>query len=254
LPRLLALIVIIAAAAAIARLAVYGSESALSASPLRGYVLLSAFAGGVALAFSRPFLLVLVPFLTVLFGGPEKEGSRAAIYFLGAFALAFVVTISGVPRALATPIHQSEWLFDPAGGVVFLVWGFVSFRDLLLPGPVHPTQLIWGRVVSSGSAGLVGATTGVLMYHELDPTYDSVFFFTANAVAASHAPLTVAVFTTGLGLTYLAAGGAATAAASRARWGRRVLVGGRGLAAIATALIGLAILTRRFGAVRGLLF
>ncbi len=92
------------------------------------------------------------------------------------------------------------------------------------------------------------------MYHELDPAYDSVFFFTANAVAASHAPLTVAVFSTGLGLTYVVAGGAATTMASRARWARRILHGGRMLSGIATALIGVAVLTHRFGAIRAVLF
>jgi hypothetical protein len=84
LPRLLAAMGVIAGAVAVARLAVYGSETALSASPLRGYVLFSAFTGGVALAFSRPFLVVLVAYLTVLFGGLKKEGPAAYGPWLGA--------------------------------------------------------------------------------------------------------------------------------------------------------------------------
>lgn len=254
MPRLLALMVIVAAAATVARVVVYGWEPVPTASSLEGYILLSAFAGGVALAFSRPFLLVLVPFLTVLFGDAKKDGPRAAICFLGAFALAFIVAISGVPRAIATLIYQSEWLVDPAGGVVFLVGGLLSAARLLPPSTTDPTSSVWAGIVGSGPAGVLGATTGGLMYHELDPAYDSVFFFTANAVAASHAPLTVAVFSAGLGLPYVVAGGAATTMASRARWARRILRGGRMLSGIATALIGVAVLTHRFGAIRALLF
>ncbi len=263
MPRLLGQIAGIAAAAAFAWWAVYGLGSVQSGSPLQGYVLFSAFMGGVALAFSRPFLVVLVPYLTVLFGGLKKEGLAAygpwiswgpLGWYLGAFALAFVVTISGVPKTVATPIYRSEWLIDPAGGAVFLAYGFLAVLGLLPPGPAHARSPAWRRVAGSSSAGVLGATAGILMYHGLDPTYDSVFFFTGNAVAASHAPLTVAVFTMGLGLIYLAAGGTAIAVASRARWGLMVFLGGRILAGLATVLIGLLILTGRFGTLRGLLF
>jgi hypothetical protein len=241
--------VTIAAAATVARAAVYGSGSSLG-----GYVLLSAFSGGVALAFSPPFLLVLVPYLAVLFAEPKSAGSAAPKSYLAAFALAFVVAISGLPSAVATPIHRSESLVDLVGGAIFLVWGLLAALGFVPGGVVPPATPVWGRVAGAESAAALGASTGALMYHELDPVYDSVFFFTANAVAASHAPLTVAVFTTGLGLIYLAAGSTATAMTSRVGWGRRVLAWGRPLLGIATTLIGVAILTRRFGAVRTLLF
>lgn len=263
MPRLLGQIVGIAAAAAFACWAVYGLGSVQSGSPLQGYVLFSAFMGGVALAFSRPFLVVLVPYLTVLFGGLKKEGLAAygpwiswgpLGWYLGAFALAFVVTISGVPKTVATPIYRSEWLIDPVGGLVFLTWGLLAVLGLLPPSPAHASSSAWRGVAGSGSAGVLGATAGILMYHEIDPTYDSVFFFTANAVAASHAPVTVAVFATGMGLVDLAAAGVITAMASRARRAHRILLGARTLSAVATALLGFAILTRKFGALRGLLF
>jgi cytochrome c biogenesis protein CcdA len=251
---LLIFMAIIAAAAIGARAAVEGRETALSASPLRGRVLLSAFTGGVALALSRPFLSVLATYLVVLFGNLKEEGlaSRRRIdwgppgCYLGAFALAFVVTISGFPSALATPIHRSEPLVDYAAGAVFVVWGLVSLLGLLSPGPATS---VWRRVTGAGSAGVLGATTGAFIYHEVDPTYDSVFFLTANAVAVSHAPLTVAVFTTGLGLIYLAVGVVAVETASLARLDRKALLKVRTLCGVAAALIGLAILTQRFGAV-----
>jgi hypothetical protein len=254
----------IAVAAAGARWAVYGLGSVQSGSPLQGYVLFSAFTGGVALAFSLPFLLVVVPCLTVLsLRRPTEVGSSAfgervnwgpLEFYLAVFAPAFVVTISGFPTALATPIYRSEWLIDPTGGALFLFWGGGVVMGLLPGEPGRSPSPVWRRVVSQGPAGVLGASTGALMYHELDPAYDSVFFFTANAVAASHAPLTVAVFTIGLGLTYMAAGSVATAVASRARWGLMVLLVGRILSGIATVTIGLLVLTDRFGAIRGLLY
>ena len=152
-----------------------------------------------------------LPYVTVLFSGRTTEWASSALYF-AAFAAAFVLTISGVPAASATPTRHS----------IFAV--------------------------------ALGGSTGALMYHELDPAYDSVFFATGNAVAASHAPATVVLFTTGLGVAYLAAGGAVRALVARQRWGRRGAVGGRALAGVATALLGLAILTGRFRVVRGLLF
>jgi cytochrome c-type biogenesis protein len=231
---------------------------------LRGFVRLSAFTGGVALAFSLPFLLVLVPYLTILFGNLKKDGptsSRRWIswgplgWYLGAFALAFVVTISGFPGAIATQIQRSEWLVNSGGGVIFLVWGLLVLLGLLPLGPDRHPPSVWRTVAGSGSAGVLGAATGAAFYHALDPVYDSVFFLTANAVAASHAPLTVAVFAAGLGLTYLATGILITAEmASQARWARGILLAGRMLPGIAVALIGLAILTQRFGTIRGLLF
>jgi hypothetical protein len=251
--RSLALLIGVAIAAVIAWWAVYGSEP--SVSPLRGYVLLSALAGGIALAFSRPFLLVLVPYLTLLFRSRENErlmtserGSawRPLGFYIGAFAIVFVVTISGFPKVIAAPVYQSERLVHPVGGAVLLVWGLCMILGLPLPS-------VWRRVIGSG-AGILGATTGVLMYHVLDPTYDSVFFSTGNAIAASHAPITVALFTAGLGAVYLAVGGLSAAVALRARWGRSLLQGGRILSGLATALIGLAIVTGQFGAIRNLLF
>lgn len=238
------------AAAVVAAVAVYGSRSG---SPLEGSVLLAALAGGAALAFTRSFLLVSIPYAAVLFGGRTTEWAPSALY-LAAFAVAFVVTISGVPAAIATPIHRSEWLVDPIGGVILVVAGLLALVDGAASAAAHRRESVARRVRHWIFAVALGGSTGALMYHELDPAYDSVFFATGNAVAASHAPATVVLFTTGLGVAYLAAGGAVRALVARQRWGHRVALGGRALAGIATALLGLAILTGRFRVVRGLLF
>lgn len=252
--RVLTLALILGGAVAVARGVVYGSGSGPAASPLEGWVLLSAFTGGVALAFSGPFLLVLAPFLTVVSGEVYRGVRVLAGIFVGAFALAFLVTISGVPGVVARPIHESERLIDPLGGLLFLVGGLLSFAGVFPVGPVRSSPSPWRRALRSFSAAILGATAGTLMYHELDPADDSVFSATANAVAISHAPFTVAVFTAGLGLTYLAAGSLTTAWASRASWGERLVLGGRMLSGIVTALIGAALLANRFGAIRALLF
>ncbi len=259
---LLVLTTVIAGAVATAAAVVYGPSPAASASPLRDNVLLSAFVGGLALAFSRPFLLVSVPFLTVLFraasaarvvgSGPRAEWAPPITY-VTAFALTFVVTISGAPGAIATAIHRSESIVDPAGGVVFFIAGVVTVLGLGSRDPADSSAPTWRRGVDVGYGGALGAMAGAVMYHALDPAYDSVFFSTANAVAASHVPATVALFTFGLGITYLAAGMVVMGLIARTRRRRGALSGGRALSGAATALIGLALLTGRFDAIRGLL-
>lgn len=259
---LLVLTIVIAVAVGTAAAVVYGPGPAPSASPLRDNVLLSAFIGGVALAFSRPFLLVSVPFLTVLFRATKTEPALRSgpgadwappITYITTFALTFVVTISGAPGAIATPIHRSDAILDPAGGVVFLVAGVVTVLGLGSQDAANSSAPTWRRGVHVGYGGVLGAMAGAVMYHELDPAYDSVFFATANAVAASHAPATVALFTLGLGITHLAAGMVAIGLIARTRRSRGALAGGRALSGAATALIGLALLSGRFGAIRGLL-
>lgn len=263
LARFVVLAVVIAGGAGLAHWFIYGSELAPSDSPLRGYVLLSAFTGGVALAFSRPFLVVLVPYLTILFNNLKKEPSAAfgrrvgwtpLVWYLGAFALVFTVTISGFPKPVATLIYRLEWLIDRAGGAIFFAWGLVVALGLISL-PTRASSSIRGWIWGPGSAGILGTTTGLLMYHELDPAYDSVFFSTANAVAASHTPITVVLFTLALGFTYLGASSLLAAAiVSWARWAPRAHFWGRTLSGFATALIGAGILADQFGSIRALLF
>lgn len=259
MPRWLVSGSLVAAAALVAHGLVYRWEPLLSGPPLRGHVWLSGLLGGVGLAFSRPFLLVLVGFLTVLFhalrGSPAPGRCRccgALGGYLGAFALAFVATISGTPAALAAAIYQSEWTIHRVSGVILLVWWPAWHLGRL---PVRSRASVWARVLEMGCASILGAAIGALLYHELDPVYDSVFFATSNAVAASHAPITTTLFAAGLGLTYLGVGGTVLAPmVAGTSWGRGLVLGGRTLTGLATALVGLAVLSDRFGTVRALLF
>ena len=73
---------------------------------------------------------------------------------------------------------------------------------------------------------------GLVRYHELDPSFDSVFFATGNAVASSHAPLTVAVFSTALSVLHF------VVAATASRWR---LPAARALAGAGTVVLGAAV-------------
>lgn len=241
----LIVLVTIGAVTAAANSAVYGRPPA---SVLEGSVLLVALVGGTALAFSRPFLLVAIPYLSVLLGG-RTAGWPSALYPT-VFALTFVIAISGVPAALATPIHRSEWLVDPIGSLVLVAAGLYALAGGSPSAPVRRHESGWRRADRWLVPGLLGAAVGALMYHELDPAYDSVFFATGNAVAASHAPVTVALFTAGLGLAYVASGSALRGLLGCQPWADAAV---RALAGVATALLGVAILIGGFRIVRGLL-
>ncbi len=220
--------------------------------PLQGYVGLAALAGGAALAFTRPLLLVLAPYLTVLLEGRGPELRGPVLYLVG-FASAFIVTIGGMPKAIAAAIYGAERVVDVVGGLIFLLLGVLAVIRAWRFDLSWPRGAKGRGILRWTSAAALGLTTGALMYHELDPTYDSVFFATANAKAASHAPITVALFTTALGSVYLVAGGAARALVAKTRAGDTILRAGQFAAALATALLGLALLTGRFSTVRWLL-
>lgn len=50
---------------------------------------------------------------------------------------------------------------------------------------------------------ILGFVAGLLLFHHLDPFYDSVFFFTRRVGAFSHHPLSVGFFGLGLSAMYL---------------------------------------------------
>lgn len=200
------------------------------AGALQGRVLVTGVLGGWALAFTRPLLLfVLIPFATVLWlrtsrHPPHDPGwpQLPPALFLAGLSLTFSIAISGAPDPVARAIYRAHSVIEVAVGAVLAVWGaLVAVR---VPAPVEAR--------SGWLAAALGVATGLLFYHELDPSYDSVFFATGNAVASSHAPLTVAVFSTALSVLYLAA------AAQALRWRSPA---GRTLAGTGTALLGVAV-------------
>ncbi len=199
-------------------------------SVLRGRVLVAGFVGGWALAFTRPlFLLLLIPFATVVSlrargraaFTPRRPWLPPALFLIG-FSLTFVVAISGAPDLVARVIYRAHSLIELAVGGLLVLWGALV--------AVRVPALVEAR--SGWFAAGLGVATGLLFYHELDPSYDSVFFATGNAVASSHAPLTVAAFSTALSVLYF------VVAAQAARWR---LSAGRTLAGAATALVGVAV-------------
>lgn len=199
-------------------------------SLLQGRVLVAGFVGGWALAFTRPLLLfLLIPFATVVWLRTSGRPSHTARWswlppalFLTGFSLTFAVAISGVPEPLARAIYGAHGVIETAVGAVLALWGAVV--------AVHVPARVEAR--SAWLAAGLGIATGLLFYHDLDPSYDSVFFATGNAVASSHAPLTVAVFSTALSILYFAA------AVQAVRWR---FPAGRMLAGAGTVLIGVAV-------------
>ena len=205
------------------------SGGAAGAGVLRGRVLLAAGLGGWALAFTPPLLVLLVPLATTVWlGAPERpSGPRwpwaPPALFLAGFSLTFVVAIGGVPDPLARAMYRAPHpLGEVALGGLLLLWGLaVTVR---VPSHVRARA-------GSYAAGL-GVAMGLVRYHELDPSFDSVFFATGNAVASSHAPLTVAVFSTALSVLHF------VVAATASRWR---LPAARALAGAGTVVLGAAV-------------
>jgi len=177
-------------------------------------VLVVALVGGVALAFNKAML----PLHLLLAGrldwggvsgnasqvrGLERVPYRAGLCLLG-FGLAFVVGISGRPRVLSQPLYAyAKGIARVAGGVLIL-GGLVASVEVMAG---LGRGRILGRILGNWKGLLdvaAGMALGLALYHDIDPTYDSLFFATGTAVAASHSALAVAVFVVASGATLLA--------------------------------------------------
>ena len=239
---------------------VFGSGTGPADSVLAGKVLLAGIVGGAAVALSRGALLVLAPLTAVVagsvrghVGGSEAFRLRAArgAGFMAGFAAAFVVAISGAPGAVADVVSRSDRVIDPVAGAVLLVYGIGAvlrpaqrFRNT--GGPRR-------RWIAPARCGVLGFVAGLLLAHELDPLYDSVFFLTGNGVAASHAPLTVAAFALGLSLVVLSLTGLALMPAGHPVVGRWIS-GGLGVAGgLVTVMVGAAAVAGRSSPIRVML-
>jgi hypothetical protein len=242
----------------------FGPGPTAPPSLLAGKVLLAALVGGAAVAVSLGAVLVLAPLAAVVAGsiGREAEAFGAhhpgaagvrGVSFLAGFAIAFVIAISGTPGALAKLVYKSDRLIDEVGGAVLLLYGMaVAARPGVRPGALMGPRR-WSRWVAPGTAGLLGLTTGLILAHELDPLYDSVFLLSGNATAGSHAPLTVAVFMTALSLVMLSVGTVVQRLADRLVARARIL-GALGVAGgFVMALVGGAFLLDRVAPIRRLL-
>lgn len=261
--RLLAIpALLIVTAAASAWWLLFGAGADPAATPLAGRVLLSALMGGAAVAVSLSVVPVLAPFVAVVSDsvggrwgtyGTLRARAPRAVGFLVGFAIAFVVTISGTPPAVASLVYKSGPIVHPAGGAVLLLYGLAAMIQTALAREGAWGRRRWPPWIGPATAALFGLVTGLVLAHELDPVYDSVFFVTGNAVAASHAPLTVGMFTLGQGLVVLSARTLVVILAGRVTHGGRILGGLRIAGGIATAFGGAAFIRGELSMIRALL-
>lgn len=202
----------ILASVIVSRLFIYSFRHIPLTGQAGGEEALYALVGGVALAFSSSTLPLLVLYLTVLFTAetassePERgHGSMLpATLFLMAFVTAFVITISGIPSFVANPIYKGKQIINIAGGVLIVLYGLKAFGK---SGIMKSVGFLSGpskKVSPMVEALVVGFIGGLLLFHHLDPFYDSVFFLTGRAGPLSHHPLSVGSFGLGLGAMYVA--------------------------------------------------
>jgi len=168
-----------------------------------------ALVGGAALAFSAPAVPLLVAYLAVLFTArkaaakSERELLPAGLFLL-AFVIAFVITISGKPSLVANSLYGGRWIIDLFGGLFVVFYGLKAFAESGLVKSLPLARVLKGR--GDGlllGPSVLGLVTGLLVFHHLDPFYDSVFFLSGRAGALSHHPLSVSSFGLGLSAVYL---------------------------------------------------
>jgi cytochrome c biogenesis protein CcdA len=203
---------VILASAIISRLFIFSFKHIPLTNQTGGQELLYALIGGAALAFSAPTLPLLVLYLMLLFIAVNTHSGLDAVnrigllpvtLFLVAFVAAFVISISGVPSVIAKAIYNWKTTINIIGGLLI---GFYGLKALNESGLM---KSLWFMPVSKAEKGFVAAAStlgfmaGLLLFHHLDPYYDSVFFLTGRAGAFSHHPLSVGSFGLGLSAIYL---------------------------------------------------
>jgi len=133
----------------------------------------------------------------------ERVTLLPAGLFLLAFVIAFVITISGMPSLIANSVYRGKWIINIIGGLFVAFYGLKAFAEsgLLRGLRFVPVSRGKGRLLLEPL--VLGFMAGLLLFHHLDPYYDSVFFFTRRAGAFSHHPLSVGSFGLGLSAMYL---------------------------------------------------
>lgn len=176
---------------------------------------LYALVGGVALALSVPTLPLVVLYLTVLFAsarapaeldtGPKVALLPTALFLVG-FVSAFIITIGGVPSVISGAIYKGKVVVNAIGAVLIALYGLKVFKE---SGLVGSEALPFGLSRKAGpetEALILGFFAGLLLFHHLDPPYDSVFFLTGRGNPLSHHPVSVISFGLGLSAMYVALG------------------------------------------------
>lgn len=211
---------------------------------------LYALVGGVALAFSVPTLPLLVLYVTVLFSAGKNQ-LPSVMLFLLAFVTAFVVTIGGVPYSIASTIYNGKTIINIIGGILLAFYGLKALNG---SGLISELRFLVSKSekVAVMEAACLGLVAGLLLFHHLDPFYDSVFFLTGRAGAASHHPLSVSSFGLGLTAMYIAlAYGVSLLTASRQVANDIAWL--KGTASILSLILGLSFATGTFPSLVGLI-
>ena len=205
---------LIVASVFVSRLFIFSFKHIPLTNQMGGQEPLYALVGGAALAFSAPNIPLLVVYLGVLFTA-RKAASKSerddgvtllpAGLFLLAFVIAFVITISGKPFLVANAVYRGRWIINLIGGLCVTFYGLKAFAESGLVKSLPLAQVLKGR--GEGlllGPSVLGLMTGLLLFHNLDPFYDSIFFLTGRAGALSHHALSVSSFGLGLGAMYVA--------------------------------------------------
>jgi hypothetical protein len=161
--------------------------------------------------------------------------------------VALIVTISGFPSFYANPIYAATWWVDGIAGLLFISAGLILLREvfgLRLGGKrrdIAVRSLPW-------ICEILGMALGLAIFHDLDPTFDAVFFRVGMIVPSSHSPWTVGFFSAGLTAVYaplaLALASAAQTHEPWTRWVRSpVLAGLTALFCLSVTMIGLGLMT-----------
>lgn len=234
----------------------------IGGQPSALWVVAMSLLGGIGLAFHKamlPLHLLLAGRLEAEVQGRSRREAglerpllRLGLCLLG-FGTAFVLGISGWPRVLSQPLYAyAKGIARVAGGVLIL-GGLVASVEIMT-GRGRGRNL--GRILGNWKGLLdvaAGLALGLALYHDMDPTYDSVFFATGTAVAASHAAVTVAAFVLAAGATILAVAWGVLHGASLSPAFAILLYGLRCLGTAGTLAVGILLATGRYGGVAAML-
>lgn len=218
---------------------------------------LYALVGGAALAFSTSTIPLLVLYLVVLFAArkPASKSERddgvtllPAGLFLVAFVIVFVITISGKPSLVANAVYRGRWIINLIGGLFVAFYGLKAFAESGLVKSLPLAPVLMGRGGGLLLPSVLGLVTGLLVFHHLDPFYDSVFFFTGRAGPASHSPLSVGFFGLGLSAIYFAMARGFDFAVFP-KWVSKGAPWAKGIVGLLTIILGFSFATGTFSAV-----
>lgn len=216
--------------------------------------------GGAATAISLPGVPILILLLSLVGARVVlgiRAGDAAELLLRGAavvatrvclgLGVALIVTLSGFPSFWANPIYAGTRWVDGLTGLLLLSAGLILLCEII------------GLRVGRGRGGfaarsvpwlgeILGLALALAIYHDLDPTFDAVFFGAGMIVPASHSPWTVGFFSAGLAAVYvplaLTLASAAAASGQWSRWTRSpTLVAATAVLCLAVAIIGLGLLT-----------